>query len=99
MRRSNWTPVVVPTDWGLNVSEADTGRGSPKREVRVNEQPDEAWPFEDSSGPQDVSATAAQETQRRTDLAFTIGVALALALPAFIGIGVYVASLALRRAI
>ena len=99
MRKSNWTPVVVPTDWDLNVSEADTGRGRPEREVRVNEQPDEAWPLEDSSGPQDVSATAAQETQRRTDLAFTIGVALALALPAFIGIGVYVASLALRRAI
>ena len=96
MRKSNWTPVVVPTDLDLNVSEADTGRGSPKR-VRVNEQPDEAWPFEDSSGPQGVSATAAQETQRRTDLAFTIGVALALALPAF-GIGVYVASLAIFRA-
>ena len=57
MRKSNWTPVVVPTDWDLNVSEADTGRGRPEREVRVNEQTDEVWPSEDSSSPQAARPT------------------------------------------
>jgi hypothetical protein len=89
--------VVVPTVRDSNASDVDTGRSRPEREWG-NEQPTEIWRFEDSSGPQDVLATAAQETQRRTDLAFSIGVALALALPAFLGMGVYIASFALLRA-
>jgi hypothetical protein len=97
MRRSNWTPAVVPTDRDSNLSGADTGRSRTEREWG-NEQPKEVRPFEDSNGPQDVLATAAQETLRRADLAFSVGVALALALPAFLGIFVYVASLAIFRA-
>ena len=92
MRRSNWTPVVVPTDRDSNASGADNGRSRVERE-RGNEQPKEARAF-----PQDVLATAAQETQRRTDLAFSVGVALALALPACLGIGVYAASFVFLRA-
>ena len=97
MRRSNWTPVVVPTDRDLSVSGADNGRSRLEREWG-NEQLTEIWWFEDSSGAQDVLATAAQGTQRRTDLAFSVGVALTLALPVFLGIGVYVASFAIFRA-
>ena len=68
-------------------TDRDSGRGRPEREW-VNEQPPEIWQL----------TTAAQETQLRTDLAFSVGVALALALPAFLGIGVYVASFVLLRA-
>jgi hypothetical protein len=83
MRRSNSTSVVVPTDRDSNVSDVDNGRNRPEREWG-NEQPKAARPF----GPQDVLVTGAQETQRRADLTFSIGVALALALPVFLGIGV-----------
>ena len=69
MRRSNWTPVVVPTDRDSSVSGADNGRSRVEREWG-HEQPTEIWRL----------TTAAQETQLRTDLAFSVGVALALAL-------------------
>ncbi|MGB8608069.1 hypothetical protein [Bradyrhizobium sp.] len=88
MRRSNWTPVVVPTDRNSSASGADNGRSRVEREWG-NEQPAEIWRL----------TTAAQETQLRTDLAFSVCVALALALPAFLGIGVYVASFVLLRGI
>ena len=68
MHRSNWTPVVIPTDRDLSVSGADNGRSRFERE-------------------------------RGNNVPFSAGVALAAALPAFLGIGVYVASFVLLRAV
>jgi len=58
--------------------------------------PSDTIALKEISAPRDI--LVAQETERRGDLVFTIGVAFAFALPALLGMGVYIAMLALLRA-
>jgi hypothetical protein len=86
-RHSKWTPVIVSncgdqTEGQIKVSEADDrGPAGSVPYVRY---------FDDL--PEDITKISDRKIQRRADLRFTIGVALALALPAFIALGVYVAA-------
>lgn len=89
-RRSNWTPTIVSNQAGrvdgvLNINEpAGVIRGRPFSAASATNThaPDDTLKVKD----------------RRADIRFTIGVALALSLPVLIGIGLYVATSALLKA-
>jgi hypothetical protein len=94
-RHSNWMPVIVSnrgdqTEGQTKVSKADDWRPACSvSHVR----------YFDDGLPEDTTKILDQKIQRRADLRFAIGVALVLALPAFIALGVYVAAeFLLRRA-
>jgi len=86
-RHANWTPVIVSnggdqTEVQTKVSKADDW--GPARSVLHVKSFDLL--------PEDTTTILDRKIQRRADLRFAICVALALALPAFIGLGVYVAA-------
>jgi hypothetical protein len=84
-RHSKWTPAIVSNcgdQTECQVKEADD-RAPTGSVLHVGY-------FDDS--PEDITKILDRRIQRGGDLRFTIGVALALALPAFIGLGVYVAA-------
>jgi hypothetical protein len=77
-RRTNWTPVIV-SNCDPKVSLADGAIARP--------------PFSTSHvASSDPTKVLDQKIQHRSDVRFSIGVALALALPAFIGLGIYIAA-------
>ena len=88
-RRSSWTPVIVS-------NRGDQTEGD--KEVRQTYDACAAPSFsalhvtfvEGSS--EDTTKVLDQKIQRRADLHFTIGIVLALALPAVLGLGVYLAA-------
>jgi hypothetical protein len=88
-RRSSWTPVIVSTC--ANQTEGD-------KEVRQAPDAFAAAAFSAlhvtyvEGALDDTTMVLDQKIQRRADLRFAIGIALALALPAVIGLGVYVAA-------
>jgi hypothetical protein len=92
-RHSNWTPVIVSncgdqTEGQTKVSKADDWEPACSVfQVRYFD-----------GLPEDTTKILDRNIQRRADLRFAIGVALALAPPAFIGLGVYVAAEFLLRA-
>jgi hypothetical protein len=84
-RHSNWTPVIVSncgdqTEGQTKVSKAadDCGAACSVLLVRYFD------------GLPENTTKILDRKMRRADFRFAIGVALALALPAFIGLGVYV---------
>jgi hypothetical protein len=93
MRRSGWTPSIVPNDRGSNVlsdgrdmADADRGRFQdpiPVAYFQTLKRPTE----------EDVSVI-----QRPSDLALSVGTAFVLALPGIFGSAVYLATHALLRA-
>ena len=84
-QRASWTPVIVSN-----------------RDLRSEGEAKVSRPNAAAAGPAFSTlklayvASLLKETpknsQRRADLRFAIGVAIALALPAFLGLGVYVAA-------
>jgi hypothetical protein len=76
-RRTNWTPVIV-SNRDPKVSLADGAIARP--------------PFSTLHVTSDPTKVLDQKIQHRGDVRFSIGVALALALPAFIGLGIYIAA-------
>jgi hypothetical protein len=86
-RHSNWTPVIVSnggdqTVGQTKVSKADDwGPACSVLHVRYFD-----------GLPEDTTKILDRKNQRRADLRFAIGVAIAFALPASIGLGVYVAA-------
>jgi hypothetical protein len=87
-RRANWTPVIVsdrdvPSDGYKNVSRDDA----------VVELALPALLTTDVVGLSENNANSLdQQSQRQADLRFAITVAIALALPVFVGFGVYIAA-------
>ena len=99
MRRSSWTPSIVPNDREANVFVDNSGRGT-YRDPAVAEAgqfrdpiPAAYFPTLERRSEEDVSVI-----QRRSDLALSMGAAFALALPAILGTAVYLAVDALLRA-
>lgn len=95
-RRSNWTPAIVSnrvdrTDRKKTVSEADGIVAGPELSALT-------ITYIDNTESEGTPKVLDPEIQRQADLRFTIGVALALALPVFIGIGVYIATTAILKA-
>ena len=92
MRRSRWTPSIVPNDRESNVlvdrrETAGTDRGRFKDPI-----PTAHFQTLDRRLEEDASVI-----QRRSDVALSVGVAFALALPVLIGMVVYIATLILLR--
>jgi hypothetical protein len=87
-RRSNWTPVIVSnrgnrTEGDKKVRQAHDAIAAPAfSALHVT--------YEGSL--EDTTKVLDQKSQRRADLRFAIGIALALALPAVIGLGIYAAA-------
>jgi len=86
-RRANWTPLIVSnrddrTDGETKVDQADDPIGGGLA-LHL------AYLYGSS---ENMTNVLDREIQRRADVRFAIGVALALALPAFIGLGVYAAA-------
>jgi hypothetical protein len=77
-RRTNWTPVVVSNRDPKVILANSAIATSPFSTLHAT-----------SSDPTNVLN---QKIQSRGDIRFLIGVALALALPAIIGLGIYVAA-------
>jgi hypothetical protein len=75
-RRPNWTPILVSDD------------------TRVAHYATVELPFSafDVTSSADLAKVLDQKSQHRGDIRFALGVALALALPACIGLGVYIAA-------
>jgi hypothetical protein len=90
MRRSRWTPSIVPNDRESNVlvdysETADRGRFNDPIPT-AHFQTLDRWPEEDASA-----------VQGRSDIALSVGVAFTLALPMLIGMVVYIVTLVLLR--
>jgi hypothetical protein len=86
-RRANWTPTIVSssdgrTDGETKVDQADDPIGGMSA-LHVT------YLYGSS---EDVAKLLDRKNQRRADIRFAIGVVLALALPAFIGLGIYIAA-------
>jgi hypothetical protein len=86
-RQANWTPVIVSnrdfrTEGETQVSLADDAIEGPALSALHVTRVDGSL--------EDATQVLDEKIQRRADLRFAIGVALALALPAFVGLGVYV---------
>jgi hypothetical protein len=92
MRRSRWTPSIVPNDRESNVlvdrrETAGVDRGRFNDPIpTAHFQTLDRWPEEDASA-----------IQGRSDVALSVGVAFALALPVLIGMVVYIATLVFLR--
>jgi hypothetical protein len=92
-RPLNWTPVIVSSNPGIeaatSIEQGDGAIGKPAFSAY------HAMYFDAvSEGTPKVSD---RESQRRADLRFAIAVALVLALPAFIGLGIYIAAEAIIK--
>jgi len=86
-RRANWTPLIVSnrddrTDGETNFDQADDSIGGGLA-LHLT------YLYGSS---ENMTNVLDREIQRRADVRFAIGVALALALPAFIGLGLYAAA-------
>jgi hypothetical protein len=86
-RRANWTPTIVSsrdgrTDGETKVDQADDPIGGMSA-LQVT------YLYGSS---EDVAKVLDRKNQRRADVRFAIGVVLALALPALIGLGIYIAA-------
>ena len=79
-RRSNWTPVIV------------SNFGNPADDSFASQASSALHPAYTDGFLVEASSHFDPKTQRRADLRFSIGVALALALPALIGFGIYEAA-------
>jgi hypothetical protein len=83
-RRANWTPVIVSScDARPEGGGTEIGQGDGVVA--------ELTPHYDFGSENDLD-----RKRRQADLRFSTGVALALALPAFLGFGVYVAAESIR---
>jgi hypothetical protein len=82
MRRSGWTPSIVPNDRKRNIFSGD--RDVVHADIGRFEYPMPAAYFQTLERP-----------QRRSDLAFLVGTTIALALPGILGLTVYLATHAL----
>ena len=84
-RRRNWTPTIVSNS-------ADRNGGKAKVSESVTPGPIFAGPKVTGHDKAEVlSEETSQKIEHQADLRFAFGVAIALALPALIGMGVYVA--------
>jgi hypothetical protein len=98
-RRSNWTPGIVP-----NRADGETKTGDAEVVIPepafapLNGPPRPTRLDNADASPVDRPKVSDRNTQSQADLRFTIGIAVALALPALIGMGVYVATTVLLRA-
>jgi hypothetical protein len=94
-RRSNWTPAIVSNrvDRETKLREADGAIPGPALSALNVTYIDDT----DRSS-EDRSKLVDRKIQRQADLRFTIGVALALALPVLIGMGIYIATSAILGA-
>jgi hypothetical protein len=91
-RRRNWTPTIVSNG-------ADRSGGKAKVSESVTPGPIFAGPNVTGHDKAEVSSEEiSQKIEQRADLRFALGVAVALALPALIGMGVYVAMTAFEGA-
>jgi hypothetical protein len=79
-RRSNWTPVIV------------SNFGNPADEIFGGQASSALHPAHTDGFLGEASNDFYPKTERQADLRFSIGVALALALPALIGFGIYEAA-------
>jgi hypothetical protein len=93
MHRSRWTPSIVPKDRESNVL-VDRPRETAGADGGRFKDPIPTAHFQtlDRRPEEDASVI-----QRRSDIALSVGVAFTLALPMFIGMVVYIATLALLR--
>jgi hypothetical protein len=97
-RRANWTPAIVSnragrTEGETKIREADgaiPGPGFSALHVTYLDNAD--------GSSEDTSKVLNRRIQRRADLGLTIAVAISLALPVFIGVGIYIAMTAILRA-
>jgi hypothetical protein len=96
-RRSNWTPVIVS-------ERADRTDGEAVSEV-VDDVPAPTLSalnvtyLDDAAGSsRDMSKFLDRKILRQADLRFAIGVTFALALPVFLGLGVFIAATAFLKA-
>jgi hypothetical protein len=87
-RPSNWKPVIVSSNHDIGaetkIRQADDAIGKPASSAY------HIMYFEEVS--EGTPKVLDRKIRRRADLRFAIGVALALALPAFIGLGIYIAA-------
>jgi hypothetical protein len=88
-RRSSWTPVIVSNRG--NRTEGDKKVGQAPDSIAAPAFSALHVTYVDGSL-EDATKVLDQKSQRRADLRFAIGIALALALPAFIGFGFYIAA-------
>ncbi len=79
---------------------SDANRAIPEPTFPAPDQPPLLAHFDDAGGLAESTSKIADrgQTERRDDLRFAIGVAIALALPALIGVGVYISTTAILRA-
>src|SRR6266487_2178907 len=87
MRRSCWTPSIVPNDREANVPINHSGRGITNRDPAVAEarQFTDPIPVAHFQTLERRSEVDVSVIQRRSDLVLSVGVAFALALPAILG--------------
>ena len=99
MRRSSWTPSIVPNDREANVPVENRGRGITYRDPAFAEAAQFRDPIRAAyfPTPERRSEEDASVIQRRSDLALSVGTAFALALPAILSTAVYLAVDALLR--
>jgi hypothetical protein len=100
MRRSSWTPSIVPNDREANVLVDNSGRGIAYRDPAVAKagQFKNAIPVAHFQALERRSEEDVSVIQRRSDLALSVGTAFALALPAILGAAVYLVTHALLQA-
>jgi len=98
MRRSSWTPSIVPNAREANVLVDKSGRGISYRDPAVAEAGQFRDPIPVAYFPTLERRSEEDVIPRRSDLALSVGVAFALALPAILGRAVYLAVDALLRA-
>ena len=98
-RRSNWTAVIVPNraDGETKTGDADVVIPEPAF-ATLNGPPRPTFLDNADASAEDTLKVSDRKTQSQAGLRFTIGIAVALALPALIGMGVYVATTVLIRA-
>ena len=86
-RRSSWTPVIVVNRGSQTEGDEKLRQANDAIAVSLHRV---ARPYVDGSLEDPTKSD--RKIQRRADLRFAAGVALALALPAFISLGIYVAT-------
>ena len=94
MRRS-WTPSIILND---RVVIDNSGRGITTGNPTVAEALQDPMPVAHFQTPERRSEEYVSVIQRRPDLALSVAISFALALPAILGVAVYLATHALLRA-
>ncbi len=98
-RRSNWTPVIVPNRADGETRTGDADVVIPEHAFATLNGPPRPTRLDNAgASAEDMPRVSDRKTQNQADLRFTIGIAVALALPPLIGMGVYVATTVLLRA-